>query len=97
MIIAGWMDYAGHRDEVLAHLREVTRISREEPGCLAYSMTADLLLADRIQVFEWWATPQALADHLASPHVAEFRQAIAGFTRTGRSLHRFPVNEAEAL
>lgn len=91
LIIAGWMDYAEHRDEVLAHLQEVSRLSQDEPGCRAYSMSADASDPGRIRVFEWWSTAEALDAHLAAPHVLAFRTAIAGITRVGRSLHRFAV------
>jgi quinol monooxygenase YgiN len=97
VIIAGWMDYAGHRDEVLSHLREVTRVSRAEPGCLAYAMTADTLYPDRIQVFERWSSPEALAEHLTARHVLDFRAAIAGITRTGRGLDRFTVLDVQEM
>jgi quinol monooxygenase YgiN len=91
LIIAGWMDYAEHRDEVLAHLQVVSRISQDEPGCRAYSMSADAADPGRIRVFEWWSTAEALDAHLAAPHVLDFRQAIAGITRVGRSLNRFVI------
>ena len=97
LIIAGWMDYAGHRDEVLAHLQVVSRISQDEPGCRTYAMSADALDPGRIRVFEWWSSAEALDAHLAAPHVLDFRKAIAGITRVGRDLKRFAVAGAESL
>src|SRR4051812_28833952 len=97
LIIAGWMDYAEHRDEVLAHLQVVSRISQDEPGCRTYAMSADALNPGRIRVFEWWSSSEALDAHLAAPHVLDFRKAIAGITRVGRDLDRFVIAGAESL
>jgi quinol monooxygenase YgiN len=95
LIIAGWMDYAEHRDEVLGHLQVVSRLSQDEPGCRTYAMSADASHPGRIRVFEWWSTAEALDTHLAAAHVLEFRKAIAGITRVGRSLNRFVIAGVE--
>jgi quinol monooxygenase YgiN len=97
LIIAGWMDYAEHRDEVLAHLQVVSRLSQNEPGCRTYAMSADALDPGRIRVFEWWNSAEALDAHLAAPHVLDFRTAIAGITRVGRDLNRFVLAGVDSL
>jgi quinol monooxygenase YgiN len=96
VIIAGWMDYAAHRDEVLAHLQVVSRLSQDEPGCLAYAMSADASDPGRVRVFERWSSVAALDAHLAAPHVVDFRKAISGMARVDRSLHRFTIAGVES-
>jgi quinol monooxygenase YgiN len=91
VVVAGWMEYPGHRDDVLAAARELTKATLTEPGCLGYAFSADADNPDRIQVFERWASPEALTAHLGLPHVLDFRAAIAGFSRSGKSVHQFQV------
>jgi quinol monooxygenase YgiN len=92
VIIAGWMDYSSHRDEVLGHSLAVGEATRAETGCLAYVMSADPAAPGRIQVFERWSSQQALDEHLATEHVRQFRKAIADFPRVDRSLARFVID-----
>ena len=97
VIIAGWMDYAGHRDEVLRLLQRVGAATLDEAGCLDYSMSADANDDGRIRVFEHWSSPEALADHLETQHVKDFRAAITGFPRVDRRLHRVIVQDVESF
>jgi len=97
VIIAGWMDYSIHRDQVLSHLQQVSAATRAEAGCLAYAMSADAGDDGRIQVFERWASRDALENHLNTQHVKEFRAAIVGYPRTARSLNRFLVAGVESF
>jgi quinol monooxygenase YgiN len=94
-IIAGWLDYGPNRDTVLEHFAECARKSREEPGCLDYTVCADPDEAGRIFVFERWASDDDLAEHFRTTHIAEFRAAVASYPRSGRSLHRFFVSRSE--
>ncbi|MFF9808086.1 putative quinol monooxygenase [Streptomyces coeruleorubidus] len=88
LIVSGWMDYEpGDRDTVLAALVELGRHTREEePGCLDYAMTADPDDERRIRVYEHWTSRQALDEHFATPHIKDFRTAVAGLARIGVSL-----------
>ena len=97
VIIAGWMDYSIHRDQVLSHLQQVGAATRAEAGCLAYAMSADAGDDGRIQVFERWASQDALEDHLNTQHVKDFRAAIDGYPRTARSLNRFRIADVESF
>ncbi|MEU2749731.1 putative quinol monooxygenase [Streptomyces collinus] len=88
IIVAGWMDYEpGDRGTMLRALVELGRRTREEePGCLDYAMTADPTDERRIRVYEHWTSRQALDEHFTTPHIKEFRAAVAGLTRVGVSL-----------
>ncbi|MFC4499296.1 MULTISPECIES: putative quinol monooxygenase [Streptomyces] len=93
VIVAGWMDYEpGDRDRMLEHLVALGHRTREEePGCLDYAMTADPGDEQRIRVYERWASQQALDEHFATPHIKDFRAAVAGLTRVGVSLQAHTV------
>ena len=53
-IIAGWMDYGPHCDQVLHHFGACAAASRDEPGCLDYTVSADPEHPGRVVVFERW-------------------------------------------
>lgn len=99
VIVAGWMDYApGDRDTMLEHLVELGHRTRaEEPGCLDYAMTADPTDERRIRVYERWASQQALDEHFTTPHIKDFRTAVAELTRVGVSLDAFGVTAARPM
>ena len=94
-IIAGWLDYGSNRDVVLGHFAEVARKSREEPGCLDYVVCADPDETGRIVVFERWVSEPDLVEHFRTAHIADFREAIAPYPRSGRSLRRYFISRGE--
>ena len=94
----GWIEWElRHRDEVLRHLQEAARITRQEPGCLSYVVAVAPEQPRRVHLFELWRSMNALDEHLRTTHVAEFRRATAGFARIGRSLNWFVVSAAEPM
>ena len=94
-IIAGWLDYGSNRDQVLEHFVVCAAASRKEPGCLDYVVTADPDEPGRVVVFERWDSEDDLAEHFRTPHIAEFRDAVAGYARVGRDLNRFFIARKE--
>jgi quinol monooxygenase YgiN len=57
VIVAGHLIVAADRREAyLADCVDVVTQAREAPGCLDFSITADLLDPGRINVFERWET-----------------------------------------
>ena len=94
-IIAGWMDYGDNRDNVLEHFATVAQHSRAEPGCLDYLVSADPRAAGRIIIFERWQSERDLAEHFRTPHIADFRAAIASYPRKDRSIYRYFVARSE--
>jgi quinol monooxygenase YgiN len=60
MIVAGYLTVDPHdRDEYLADCVEVVRQARLAPGCLDFSVSADLLEPGRVDVFERWQSQAA--------------------------------------
>jgi quinol monooxygenase YgiN len=94
-IIAGWMDYGPHRDQVLYHFGVCAAASRGEPGCLDYTVCADPQHPGRVVVFERWVGQDDLVEHFKQPHIAAFRAAIEPYPRSGRSMHRYFVSRGE--
>ena len=48
------------RDEYLAGCVEVVRQARRAPGCLDFSLSADLLEPSRVNIFERWESVAAV-------------------------------------
>jgi quinol monooxygenase YgiN len=94
-IIAGWLDYGGDRDEVLKHFTVCAAASREEPGCLGYVVCADPEHPGRVVVHERWSSNDDLVEHFRTPHIADFRAAVAAYPRVGRDLRRYFVSRSE--
>ena len=94
-IIAGWMDYGPHRDQVLHHFGVCAAASRDEPGCLDYTVCADPQHPGRVVVFERWVGQDDLVEHFKQPHIAAFREAIQPYPRSGRSMRRYFVSRGE--
>ena len=56
LIIAGWLRVEPDaRDRYLQECRQVVALARAAPGCLDFSLSADLLDPARINVYERWA------------------------------------------
>ena len=49
------------------------------------------------RVYEEWASDEALAEHMATPHMAEFMGAMGGLPLTGTELHQHRVEESTRL
>jgi quinol monooxygenase YgiN len=94
-IIAGWLDYGPNRDQVLEHFTVVAAASRDEPGCLDYTVCADPENPGRVVVFERWTSEVDLVEHFKTPHIATFRESIKPYPRSDRSLHRYFVARSE--
>ena len=67
LIVAGVLEVdPDRRAEFLESRIERMRISRSEPGCLAYVFSADPLVDGRVVLYECWQDKQALAAHLSA-------------------------------
>jgi quinol monooxygenase YgiN len=67
----------GRRDELVAAAREVAAATRADPGCLAYSFSADVEDPDRIVGIEVWADRTALDQHMGHAHTRDFLAVVA--------------------
>ncbi|MEU4343555.1 antibiotic biosynthesis monooxygenase family protein [Nocardia sp. NPDC023852] len=59
LIVAGHLRVTD-RDRYLENCREVVELARATEGCLDFTLGADLVELDRVNIFERWATRAAL-------------------------------------
>jgi quinol monooxygenase YgiN len=85
----------GRKGDFLAVFTALVPKVRAEKGCIEYGPTVDLPTGPAFQtpvgenfvvVVEKWDSVQALEDHLASPHMLAYRQAVEGMV-AGVAIH----------
>lgn len=61
IVVAGWIEVAPEgRPVYLDGCRGVVEAARAAPGCLDFSIGADLIDAGRVNVFEQWESVEAV-------------------------------------
>ncbi|MEU5841037.1 antibiotic biosynthesis monooxygenase family protein [Rhodococcus sp. NPDC047139] len=67
IIVAGHLTVdAGRRESYLTACEAVVGAARKAPGCLDFAVTADLIEADRVYVYERWESQSQLDDFRGS-------------------------------
>lgn len=66
-----------HRDELAQALARACVVSRDDPGCLAYSFQSNVEDSNSFTSIERWESRADLDAHLATAHVADL---VAGLT-----------------
>jgi quinol monooxygenase YgiN len=75
----------GGREEFLKAFRELVPLVQAEEGCIEYGPAIDVettlpaqqpLGENAVMVIEKWRDADALADHLAAPHMLEYRKQV---------------------
>jgi quinol monooxygenase YgiN len=84
-VIATITAQPGRRDELLAEFRKLVPQVHAEAGCIEYGPAVDVdsgldaqqrVGDDSFLVIEKWENLQHLHDHLAAPHMAEYRETV---------------------
>jgi len=81
----------------LKAMERMVSASRAEEGCMAYSYAQDLLDSETIHVIEMWRDREAVQDHLATPHIAEWRRVMGSLGLNGRDLKMFETDEGAPI
>jgi quinol monooxygenase YgiN len=79
ILVAGSLSVEpSRRESYLDGCREVVAAAREAAGCLDYALSADLLEPGRINVFERWASDEALMRFRGSGPAGDQRAELLG-------------------
>jgi quinol monooxygenase YgiN len=81
----------GKRAQAIAAARELMRETRREPGCISYTFMNDLEDEAVFHIFEEWESPEALAAHFATPHMARFQQVVPSLGPSEMRVQRYEV------
>ena len=63
--------------------------SRSEAGCRAYAFYEDIEQTGRFRIYEEWETIEALRNHFATDHMAQFNKELAGITLVRLDIDQF--------
>jgi quinol monooxygenase YgiN len=98
LVIAGDITVgADVRASLLEAVAPHVAATRDEDGCIAYSLSADPVVAERVIVLEVWASTEQLAAHLTGPVIAALGAAIGPFRPTGSTLVKYRVDASAPL
>lgn len=98
LIIAGeFTMQPGTRPQFFEAVAPMVAATLLEPGCRAYAFTPDLDDDDLIRLWELWDDEDALAGHMASTHMAEWRARGADLPVTGRDIKKYTISAVETL
>ena len=67
---------------------------RDEPGCLAYTMSADPARPGRISIVELWDSPEALDAHFRHPNFHATGAALRSEPRLGGTVMKYRIDAA---
>ncbi len=81
--------FAAMRDPLLA----MQQASRAEAGCQDYTFSTELDAPATVRITERWDDHASLLAHFATPHMAEFRAALAAHPPLGATSGFFEINE----
>lgn len=91
LIIAGWLRVdPAHRDEYLRLVADVTAEARRARGCLAFVQAPDPIEADRIVIFERWASEADLLAFRDQPTDDETDEALPPIL--GADVRRYEIS-----
>lgn len=92
LVIAGRIALdPAHREAAIAAAVEVMEATRQEPGCISYTFSADLSDPGRFLLFEEWESEEALAAHFQTPHMASFQAKMGGFGIREMNVQKYQV------
>lgn len=96
--IAGYIDFDPEVcPSVLLDARTFIESAREQQGCLAYTWAFDPFVPGRVQVFEEWASEQALHDHFAGEPYAQMVSHLATVGMKGFTIKMHGVAVSEPV
>ena len=90
IIIAGTItfDPANH-DKLSAGFATMQAVTLAEEGCIAYDYWLSRHDEGTVLMFEKWASDEALAAHMTSPHMAEFGAVMGGIGIKGVDIKKY--------
>ncbi len=76
IVMAAQTVKAGKKQDVLAIAQPLMAATRKEAGCISYTLFDDPGDPHRMLFVEEWTSKEALKQHLATPHIAEWRAKV---------------------
>ena len=98
LVVAGYLRFdPSRRKEALAAAQAAMKATRQEPGCISYTFSADLEDESVFRVFEEWKNQAALDDHFSQPHMTDFQKTIAALGVRDMQIRRYAIAQIGPL
>lgn len=92
LVIAGTISLDPEkRDAAIKAAVEMMEATRQEPGCISYTFSADLSEPGDFRIFEEWESQDALDAHFKAPHMAKFQGEMGAFGVRGMKVQRYEI------
>lgn len=96
LIIEGSLTFPEEeRDQVLAGLIDITKLSRADAGCVGYRWAEDLEARNTFHFFECWESQETFDAHINSPHELAFGERCLPLI-TGATASQYTATPAPA-
>jgi quinol monooxygenase YgiN len=94
IIIAGSISIPADRRAGCLDASEALQLSTrtDEPGCSAYSFSADPCVADHILVYECWDDASSLEAHFLHPNYTNMRAMLGEHGITGADVKKYRID-----
>ena len=79
------------RDEALELMKDMSQVTRSEPGCVSYEFFIGLSDPDTLLLYQEWETVEALQDHYETKHMEEFIGQLPDILNGEVSTKRYEV------
>lgn len=97
--IIGWIEVdPAVRDQLVLDTVDLQRATREEePGCLAYTVSADPVHPGRIQIIELWTNADTLDAHFQHPNFHATGAAMRSVPRLGGGSVKYRIDAVDPV
>ena len=98
IIVSGVLELGQEGREVaIEAARTMAEATRAEEGCISYAFYIDVENPNIVRVFEEWESDEALSKHFDTPHMVEFRRALADVDLRSRAIKHYVVSKVGDL
>ncbi len=98
LIVSGTISVeASDHEAMLELVAPLVEATRAEDGNLSYGFYSDPSARGVFRVYEEWASPEVMGEHMATDHMATFLVGMGGLAVTGTELHQHTVSESSRL
>ena len=98
IIVAGYLIIdPAHRETALAAIATGVTATRAEAGNVDYRFSPDLDDPKRFNLIEQWESEEAMNEHMATPHLAAFLEAIGPCLGGAAEVIRYDISGSSNL
>jgi len=92
VIKAAFQAKPGKVDELKVACQAMATATHAEPTNISYTFSSDLADPTWLHLFEEWETEEGLAEHFATPHMADFITALGELLDGGAPTTKYVVS-----